>query len=130
MKSVRQRWQSIAVRAFCAIALVFAAFAHRPAIANYPSDFDITAYMLPDGTIPVICLTDSEGNPIHSGHAGDCEFCRIASTFAVPEAPVEFTSCAVSTKPRFDLPEDDEFIRQAFSANAPPRGPPAGNLNS
>jgi hypothetical protein len=42
--------------------------------------------------------------------------------------PDSFESCAVSVRAFFALPDDDEVIRQAFSANAPPRGPPLSRI--
>lgn len=127
MKARVAGWQ-LAVRALCAIALTFAAFAHRPALPG-PSGVDLAQYVLPDGTIPVICTTGGDGRPLHPG-SGDCEFCRIAASVAVPDAPTDFQSCAVALKLDFGRPADDEFVRPAFFAHAPPRGPPAGNPNA
>ena len=121
----------LATSALCAIALVFAAYAHRAAPSNYPSDIDLAQYTLPDGTIPIICLTGPDGEPLGSGgQGGGCEFCRIAASIALPDAPADFVSCAISPRLDFGLPADDIPVRQAFSINAPPRGPPIGNPRS
>jgi len=118
------------LRIMCALALVFAAFAHRPVQPAFPGDFDIAAYTLPDGTIPVICLIGTDGKP--AGNAGNsrCEFCRIASATALPEPPGDFVPCAIEVTLAFNPPIIAAPTRQAFSGNAPVRGPPAGNHNS
>lgn len=64
-------------RLFLMASLVLAAFAHTPMGAAGNDDAQSSlAYMLPDGSIPVICTYDGEdqGNGFHI-----CEFCLIAS---------------------------------------------------
>jgi len=74
--------RAIAARLALAMALVLAAFAHRPAAAT-PSGMtalQIARYVLPDGSLPVLCLPGHEG-----GVAADiCEFCLIAGSAAPP----------------------------------------------
>lgn len=118
------------LRIMCALALVFAAFAHRPVQPDFPDDFGIAAYTLPDGTIPVICLTGPDGKPNGNAGGSRCEFCRIASATALPEPPVEFAPCAIEVTLTFNPPIIAAPTRQVFSGNAPVRGPPTGNRNS
>ncbi len=112
------------VRALCALALVFAAFAHRPLQFTDSAGFNVAAYTLPDGTVPVICQFGSEANGSKPDSVGGCEFCRLSASVVLPDAPAVFVSCAIDIDLAFDLPANDDVIRQAFSANAPPRGPP------
>ena len=48
------------VRMLCALSLLLVAFAHRPlALETVPSlsSADVASFMLPDGTLPDLCLT-------------------------------------------------------------------------
>lgn len=118
------------LRIMCALALVFAAFAHRPVQPDFPDDFDVAAYTLPDGTIPVTCLTGPDSNSNGDAGGSRCEFCRIASATALPEPSGEFSPCAIEITLAFIPPIIAVPTRQIFSGNAPVRGPPAGNHNS
>lgn len=70
------------VRMICALALVFLAFAHLPAIAAPAAPGQSAEYMLPDGTFASLCLTHSgDENPIV---AINCELCCLTPTAYVP----------------------------------------------
>lgn len=66
-------------------ALVLASFAHTAYSREImtPSGYDIRAFsaqfVLPDGTLPVLCDQSGDGNPHHNS-AVPCEFCLIAAT--------------------------------------------------
>jgi hypothetical protein len=79
------------VRFFCALALVLLAFAHKPIDLPQSGGYDIAAYTLPDGTVPILCQPSGEkgGEHGHDGHAysQDCEACRISSAFGCPVPP-------------------------------------------
>jgi hypothetical protein len=76
------------VRITCAIALLFVGFAHQsPVLANgavISSEFQ--EYVLPDGTLPVICIASKvEGKHTHEqAHAVKCEACRVSASVLVP----------------------------------------------
>ena len=111
------------VRALCALSLVLISFAHRPALA-YNAD-PAAAFVFPDGSVALNCLTGRDGDGKGSSGSGPCEFCRIAGAIASPAPPDVFESCSVSVRAYAPLPDDDDVVRQAFFANAPPRGPPS-----
>jgi hypothetical protein len=76
------------LRMACAMALLCVGFAHQaPAFANgafIPAE--LAVYVLPDGTLPVICIADT-GSRAHSHdkvHAHGCEACRISSSVLLP----------------------------------------------
>ena len=50
----------IALRLLCAMLLVVLGFAHRPVSAS-AMPMDMSAYALPDGTMPTICIPDESG---------------------------------------------------------------------
>lgn len=111
------------------VALALTAFAHRAAPAGAPPAADFLAYVLPDGTLPVLCLTetsDEDGRGDHHKGAAACEFCRIAGSIAVVLPP------ALSGAP-IDAARPDNirtlvaFVGgdPAFWPAAPPQGPPS-----
>jgi hypothetical protein len=76
------------MRMICAMALLFVGFAHQAPVfadgAFVPSEF--AEYVLPDGTLPVICIDGKvEGKHRHEqAHAVQCEACRISSAALLP----------------------------------------------
>ena len=71
--------------ALYALATIVIGFAHRmPEVA--PPAFDLAAYVLPDGTTPVLCAADQDGEHRH-GIGSGCDACRIADApgLALPE---------------------------------------------
>ncbi len=112
-------------RLLCVIALLFVGFAHRvPALSPQP-DVDLSAYALPDGTLPVICHTPT-GTGDGSDNAdvsGDCEFCRLAGAAVVP-TPQEILVplCAMVDKAVRVVHDLADF--PIHFAGTPTRGPP------
>lgn len=119
----------VILRLLVVVALALTAFAHRAAPDNAPPATDFLAYVLPDGTLPVLCLTETGDEDSKGGHhqgSAACEFCRIAGSIAVAVPP------ALSGAP-IDAARPDTsrtlttFIgaEPAFWPAAPPQGPPA-----
>jgi hypothetical protein len=117
----------------CAVALLLVGSIHQlPArAASAPADVDLSEYVLPDGTVPVLCLSPSDdGSSSGTPHSHGCEACRLAAT---PEL----------LTPQHDLfrPADYTFLTQPrFPETAPAqpvllfrlaqRGPPASGLHA
>jgi hypothetical protein len=112
-------------RLLCVIALLFVGFAHRTPAASPQPDVDLSAYALPDGTLPVICHspsgTDSgSGNPIFFS---ECEFCRLASAAILPVPhDVWAPPCATAEVPLRAV--HDLTVFPIHYAGTPTRGPP------
>lgn len=116
---------STVTRLLCVIALLFVGFAHRMPAASPQPDIDLSAYALPDGTLPVICQS-STGTDDGSGSAiffSDCEFCRLAGAAILPiPHGVRAPACAAA-----DVPSRVVYDLAAFPihfAGTPTRGPP------
>lgn len=115
------------VRMLCVLSLVLVAFAHKPLdVSNQLEAYagvDISAYILPDGTLPDLCLTD-EGDDSHHAGNNHCEACRIASSvdLPLPFSGLEITGTSQSAKPTF--PQGVRFSRLILRPGASPRGPP------
>ena len=112
-------------RLLCVIALLLVGFAHRvPAVSPQP-DVDLSAYALPDGTLPVICHTpagtgDGSGNAVFSG---ECEFCRLAGAAVLPTPhKILIPPCAAVDKPVRVVHDLTDF--PIHFAGTPTRGPP------
>jgi hypothetical protein len=75
---------SLWLRIVCALAVLCLSLVGQPVIARSikagPSE---AAYMLPDGTIPDLCLDDADGSDHRDLH-GKCLACCLPSTFLPP----------------------------------------------
>ena len=112
-------WHSL-VRGLCALSLVLAVFAHRPA-----SPIDGTqAVFSADADSLFICAPSPEA-PAHPAKATrDCEFCRIvaSSLLPVPERIADVRYRIVGRFAFFAVP--DAPGKPAFRPASPLRGPP------
>lgn len=117
------RWAAC-LRILCAVALLFVGFAHQPASANAPSAFELAQYMLPDGTMPDICLNDRVDGRIKHVAPIKCEACRIGGDLLVPP-PADFTGTVLSVRRVSTLPPVEETLRfRRERPGASPRAPP------
>ncbi len=121
------------VRALCAIALVFVGFAHQlpAAAANDLSPAALAQYVLPDGTLPTLCVTVTDDSGKEHGkiaHLNPCEACRIGASVLLPQ-PADITGAPMGFVLRAELPRRAEAFRRAlFPPNTGPRAPPANPI--
>lgn len=115
------------VRMLCALSLLLVAFAHKPltlsAAASAYAGVDIAEFVLPDGTLPDLCLTGEEDGTHHS-LANHCEACRIVSSVDLPSPFNGYVVIRLSAAAELSVPQDARFTRPFLRANASPRGPP------
>lgn len=115
----------LAVRLLSVIALLFISFAHKP--INFTVPLNMAAYMLPDGSYPVICR-DSDDHSAHDSGAhfkpDSCDACRLSSSVICP-APQPSTGAAphiaVAHAP---VPPQPVLWRDIYPPSAPPQAPP------
>ncbi|MBR0555947.1 hypothetical protein J5J10_09680 [Ciceribacter sp. L1K23] len=115
----------ISVRILCAIALLFVGLAHKtPVIASQSiSTAELAQYVLPDGTIPVLCL-DDEGTPHGHDVGTGCDACLLSASILLP-APQDEVGRPVAHLAEVFAPfRAEAFYRQLFPPNAAPRAPP------
>lgn len=116
------------VRMLCVLSLVLVAFAHKPLDVSHQLEayagVDFTAYILPDGTLPDLCLT-GEGEDSHHAGNSHCEACRIASSvdLPLPFSGLEITDISQGAKPTFR--QGVRISRLMLRPGASPRGPPS-----
>ncbi len=120
------------VRILCAIALLCLGFAHKPPTVDGStiSIAELEQYAFPDGTLPVLCLSDMDGKTNHSGKkAGNgCEACRLSASILLP-APADASGWLISQPADRFVPADAEaFFWRHFPPHAAPRGPPPGQI--
>ena len=121
------RFAALTARLTLAVALVLAAFAHRP-LAPTPSGMsalELVRYVLPDGSLPVLCL------PGQDERAGSrlCEFCLIAGAAVPPHRASAPFACPHLVEIGVSrLVPAGPPVCPACLATSPPRGPPAASV--
>lgn len=78
------------LRIICAMAMLLLGFSHHavsPAFASVEAQQeDLSAYRLPDGSLPVLCLPRSgDQDKEHDGGSSGCEACRLSASVMLPE---------------------------------------------
>lgn len=73
----------------CALAFLLLGFAHKAPVVDagaIPAS-EIAAFILPDGSLPMLCLSSGDGKTNHHGQeaTGFCETCRLAAATILPE---------------------------------------------
>ncbi|WP_245455589.1 DUF2946 family protein [Neorhizobium lilium] len=118
------------VQALSVLAILCLGFAHQPPSLGIDDAraSDFADYVLPDGTLPTLCLTsaenDSKGSSGHKFHSQGCEVCRIGAAILLP-APTDVSGILVAFVASADLPPRTEAIhRQIYPPNTGPRAPP------
>ncbi|SOC48314.1 hypothetical protein SAMN05892877_14913 [Rhizobium subbaraonis] len=113
------------VRIFLAFLLVMVGLSHQPPLGvGDMVTLDVAAYVLPDGTLPELCVTTDDGEVPHYGAATICEACLIASSAMLP-TPVDVVGRRIVIALDMTVPSlSDKGYRRLFSANTAPRAPP------
>ncbi|OOG62668.1 hypothetical protein B0E45_30030 [Sinorhizobium sp. A49] len=115
-----------AMRMFCALAVLLLGFAHQaPAAAAALSPAERAQFVLPDGSLPDLCLPASgdDGSGKQLSHSHFCGACRIF--WALLPAPTNATDTIVrKTKKALPPAQPVASARSQLPPNASPRGPP------
>lgn len=118
------------VRILCALALLLVGFAHTPpAIAQYfLSPSELAEFVLPDGTLPVLCLPSEDSTSKQADHVGKagCEACRLAASVLLPSPSDTVGERILRAAERVEPVRIEALYRQLFPPNTSPRGPPSG----
>jgi hypothetical protein len=116
------------VRMACAIALLFVGFGHQ-APASAASTFaqgEFAEYVLPDGTLPVICIADKDSRvqPHGKKHQSECEACLVSGAVILP-TPGSFGIVNLRIEDALASPHVDAIARKhAQPPNKGARAPP------
>ncbi|WFU12713.1 hypothetical protein QA646_22755 (plasmid) [Rhizobium sp. CB3090] len=116
------------VRIMCALALAFVGFAHQMPISNADelAPAALAQYQLPDGTLPVLCITyrGSDGKEHSKTQAPGCEACRSAAAALLPTPPTDVCEHLAAADQDELAPRTEAFHRQLYPPNTGPRAPP------
>jgi hypothetical protein len=116
------------VRILCALSLLLVAFAHNQlsitdTLSAY-ADVNVAEYILPDGTLPEICLT-GEGDGSHHARVTHCEACRIVASVDLPTPFDVFLINRSMIRSRPVIDRDAKPSLPVLVHGASPRAPPA-----
>jgi hypothetical protein len=120
----------LAVRLLSVLALMLVAFAHKPINIASAEELLLAEYVLPDGTYPVLCITDhavdksGHGHDQHLHNSNVCEACRISSAYLCPQ-PAPSTGAAPQMALALTVvPSQPVLWRDIYPPSAPPQAPP------
>lgn len=130
MRAKLMTWR-MAVHALCMLALFAVGFAHKiPSVSASPlTPSEIASYTLPDGTLPVLCisdqaLSDHDQDHKHKADSG-CEACRISASILLP-LPADTVGLLAKLDRKVTFPRLNEpLVARLFPPNSAPRAPPS-----
>jgi hypothetical protein len=115
--------RQIFMRLLCALSLALLAFGHTP--LQLPRAGTLAAQAFPDGSRPVICLTDSAGKSDRKqGHHHDCDACRVSASFLFQPAECARSPTPAGVRNPAPLPSPPLVERAVYPPAAPPQAPP------
>lgn len=110
-------------RLVCVLALILVGFAHKP-LSAAPLAVQFSAYMLPDGTLPTLCLNEDPTTPVGLAKMDGCDACRLTGAILLPEPPrigvalAHFAEAPAPKRPFF-------LAERLYPPSSGPRAPPA-----
>lgn len=117
------------VRILCAVALLSVGFAHTPAVASAAelTTLELAQYRLPDGTLPVICVTERtpDGKEHGKTFMPGCEACRISAAILLPTPSTDIFEHLAFVREDIVVVRREAYHRQLYPPNSGPRAPPA-----
>ncbi|MEN5275495.1 hypothetical protein ABE527_00950 [Brucella sp. TWI432] len=129
MRAVQFR-ATLAIRILSVLALLLVAFGHKPVIFAAPEPLLLAQYVLPDGSYPVLCITDhavdqeSHDQDQHLHNSNICDACRISSALLCP-LPAASTGAAPNIAAAEVIFPSEPILKQTiYPPSAPPQAPP------
>ncbi|MBO1024859.1 hypothetical protein IPU75_09030 [Ochrobactrum sp. SD129] len=121
---------TLAIRILSVLALMLVAFGHKPVTLASPEQLLLAEYVLPDGSYPILCITDhavdqdGHDRDQHLHNSNICDACRISSAFLCP-TPAPSTGAAPNVAAADIVVPSEPILRQtAYPPSAPPQAPP------
>lgn len=116
------------MRLFCVLALVVAGFGSQSPAAGAAelTPAELAQYRLPDGSLPILCITykDEDGKTRGKVHVPACYACQLASAVLLPAVPVVDGGHLPFVVASFVAPRREAFHRRLYPPNSGPRAPP------
>lgn len=121
--TARPKIRQIIVRLTCVMALLMVGFAHKISAFGGGKMPDLSAFALPDGTVPTICTTGFDPDGDKPGKQS-CDACRLAAASNLPlPAAIPVQDQARQTVV-YAVPAAPDIRRPGRSPTALPRAPP------
>ncbi|TCQ81961.1 hypothetical protein EDF68_101343 [Ochrobactrum sp. BH3] len=120
----------LAVRLLSVLALMLVAFAHKPVVLASPEELLLAEYVLPDGSYPVLCITDhavdkdGHDRDQHLHNSNICDACRISSAFLCPAPTASSGAAPNAALAHAVVPSQPVLWRDIYPPSAPPQAPP------
>ena len=118
---------SRAVRLVCMLALVMVGFAHKPVMAEAPFAVQFAAYVLPDGTLPTLCITDDGRQKSKPGDVvmdRGCDACRLSATVLLPTPPQVGAATLIYSYEAPLFERQVYLVQRLYPPSSGPRAPP------
>lgn len=122
------QFRQLGLRILCAVAFLLLGFAHKPPVVDaspIPAS-EIADYILPDGTLPVLCLPSEDGTAKHNHPDSGtfCEACRLAASTILP-TPVDTLGAPILREIVHISSQGHDLARPlTVSSGTSARGPP------
>lgn len=113
-----------ALRALGLLALIVVASIHSPIEISAQGPADLTAVMLPDGTVPIFCFTPGSEGPTKPHAHSQCDNGRLVGSVTLPPAPALPAGPIGAHAPAVALLESRDLAFDTLWAPAAPRAPP------
>ncbi len=118
----------LTVRLLCVLALMLVAFAHKPVDIASAEELLLAEYVLPDGSYPVLCITDhavdKNDRSQHLHNSNICDACRISSAFLCPAPTASSGAAPIMALAHAVVPSQPVLRRDIYPPSAPPQAPP------
>lgn len=124
MKPFRHLTRSVVARFALALALALSVYAPRTIAYARGDSVDLSAWSFPDGSLPVICLGDTDGGTEGDGLATGIVSIAALTAGDVPPPPATGIS-PLAVVIGVAAPDDESPKTPADLGLSPPRGPPA-----
>lgn len=85
-RTLRARYVRLIVAALYALAMVGWGMSHASA-SHQIERFDAAAYALPDGSIPILCLSSDDHDGTHGAGSRHCPACSLMAAPGLPASP-------------------------------------------
>lgn len=123
--TIRKSGTAVWLRIVCAVLLLSLGFGHKPLFAQPTLSATDAAFVLPDGSFSVLCLSDSaDGKPAKSGWHG-CEACLVVSGALLPLPSADHVPANGHLR-AIDFPRHAVLLdRYGGRPGSPVRGPPS-----
>lgn len=128
MQGFRDKQVRLIFTALYALALSLVAYAHKPLVleadAYSVSPTELAAYVLPDGSLPVLCLSGAPGGSTDGAVGATCDACLITSSPGLLVAPADSVACPSADDAEPEFPLSAQTLSNAPERIQAPRAPP------